>query len=266
MAGAERDDFDTFQTPPDLADAIVCALLSRGHLRTSQLVWEPHAAGGNFVRPLLSRGVQVVASDLRPEAEAVVLPGVLAPDHAHDALAGVPWVRELGGCRWRPDWVIGNPPFARAQTARCYKCRGLGYTVPVATRGASCFICDGLREVDGAACSVCRQTGRVIRVCDACKGAGELRAHPGVVLQHALAALRVAQVGVAFLVRMSFQATIERAAVVGDLHAGYPISPRPSFTGGGTDTSEYTLAIWRLDGARPSARPFEALIWTPRAG
>lgn len=259
----ERSEWDTFETRPELAEAIVCALFARGHLRTSHVVWEPHAASGNFVRPLLSRGVRVVASDLRPDADAVVLPGVLAPDHAHNALAGVPWVGELGGVGWRPDWVIGNPPFARTSVHACGPCRGRGYTVPVQTRAASCTSCDGLREVEGCACTACMQTGRVVRPCRSCNETGWLRTHPPVVLDHVEAALAVARVGVAFLVRMSFQATLERAGVVGDLHAGYPISPRPSFTGTGTDTSEYTLAIWRLDGPRPSARPFEHIVWTP---
>jgi SAM-dependent methyltransferase len=51
----------------------------------------------------------------------------------------------------------------------------------------------------------------------------------------------------AFLLRISFLASQARVALYREhpLRAFWPIAGRPSFTGGGSDTSEYGLFLWR---------------------
>jgi hypothetical protein len=57
----------------------------------------------------------------------------------------------------------------------------------------------------------------------------------------------------AFLLRMSFLASQKRVPLFREhpLFAFWPIAGRPSFTGGGSDTSEYGLFLWRKGFAAP---------------
>jgi hypothetical protein len=57
----------------------------------------------------------------------------------------------------------------------------------------------------------------------------------------------------AFLLRISFLASRARAALYREhpLSAFWPIAGRPSFTGGGSDTSEYGLFLWRKGASGP---------------
>lgn len=67
---------------------------------------------------------------------------------------------------------------------------------------------------------------------------------------------------VAFLLRLSFLAGRGRAALYREhpLAALWPIAGRPSFTGGGTDSSEYGLFAWRK-GSREPGRIYPPLEW-----
>lgn len=269
---SDRRPFDAYYTPPELADAMVQRLLDRGHLQPHHQVWEPHAGGGAFVSALVRRRISVVASDLNPQAPGVLIEGALAPDHAHDALAGVPYIAGLAEmCRpgtWRPDWVLGNTPFGVETVSACGKCRGRGYTSPPKLRKLMCPACEGERvvqvDLEVRACSGCSCTGHPVSPCTGCEGTGWSIQHPTVVLQHVRAALAVARVGVAFLLRLNFLATEERADTVRELHATSPISPRPSFTeDGATDNHEYIMGVWRIDAPFVALHPFDPLFWTP---
>jgi SAM-dependent methyltransferase len=57
----------------------------------------------------------------------------------------------------------------------------------------------------------------------------------------------------AFLLRISFLASQARVALYREhpLFAFWPIAGRPSFTSGGSDTSEYGLFLWRKGAAAP---------------
>lgn len=68
---------------------------------------------------------------------------------------------------------------------------------------------------------------------------------------------------VAFLLRLSFLsggARTERLHSRGLLRALWPVTPRPSFTGGGTDGSEYGVFVWR-NGSRSTSVDVRPLVW-----
>lgn len=255
-----RRAFDAYYTPPELAEAMVVRLLTRGYLQPYHVVWEPHVGDGAFARALVRRGLRVIASDLNPDAPGVLTSGVLAPEHAHDAQAGPPYLAELP-LGWRPDFVVGNPPFADEVVHACGRCQGRGYTRRGRRSAAGlgpCSACEGMR------CPACCYTGQAIDPCKACKAEGWLLTHPTVVLDHVRAALEVARVGAAFLLRLNFLATEDRAEAVRALHASCPVSPRPSFTGdGATDNHDYIMGVWLRDPAAYARWPFDPLFWTP---
>lgn len=74
---------------------------------------------------------------------------------------------------------------------------------------------------------------------------------------------------VAFLLRLSFlsgAARTERLHSRGLLRALWPVTPRPSFTGGGTDGSEYGVFVWR-NGSRSTNVDMQPLVWdAPKRG
>lgn len=67
---------------------------------------------------------------------------------------------------------------------------------------------------------------------------------------HIRQGLQVATEGLAFLLRVSILGSVKRR----ELWAAFPpaevrvLTPRPSFTGGGNDTSEYAWVVWSGDG------------------
>ena len=102
LARSERIAGDAYYTPDALAAALVAVL----PLRPEDVVWEPHAGGGAFVRALRATGVRVVASAINPAA-----PGLRAGADATrvaDFLGGPSWVAA-------PTWIVGNPPFGDAE-------------------------------------------------------------------------------------------------------------------------------------------------------
>lgn len=58
---------DAYYTP----DALAARLVGLLDIAPGSTVWEPHAGGGAFVRPLLARGAVVRVSDADPEAPAL---------------------------------------------------------------------------------------------------------------------------------------------------------------------------------------------------
>lgn len=78
---------------------------------------------------------------------------------------------------------------------------------------------------------------------------------------HVRALLPVARYGVAFITRQSFTATAKRADLAARVWQSWPISPRPSFTGGGTDAAEYNVLLW-VNGHGIAERPFDPLTWS----
>lgn len=84
--------------------------------------------------------------------------------------------------------------------------------------------------------------------------------------RHALLALDRMRDGdvLAFLLRLAFLGgggRIERLHAKHPLAALWPVTPRPSFTGGGTDASEYAVFVWRKGHVGPcDLRP---LRWSP---
>lgn len=90
---------------------------------------------------------------------------------------------------------------------------------------------------------------------------------------HIRKALEMVEPGgaVAFLLRLSMVASAGRLQPGGISRAGaegcgldrvYPIYPRPSFTGGGTDASEYALVMW-IQGYRGPVQLGEPIRWAP---
>lgn len=84
---------------------------------------------------------------------------------------------------------------------------------------------------------------------------------------HIEAALRVMRPGdtLAFLLRINFLGSSERVPFWKrcGLSEIWPIAPRPSFTGGGSDGTEYAVFIWR-HGQKGPARIGEPLTWKPQ--
>lgn len=87
---------------------------------------------------------------------------------------------------------------------------------------------------------------------------------------HIEAALRLLRDGdrLAYLLRLNFLGSSARVAFwrQGELELVQPIAPRPSFTNGGTDGTEYAVFVWRK-GYRGAARLGRPLVWqAERAG
>ena len=103
--GAGRVTLDAYYTPDAVARACVATIAADVRGAT---VLEPHAGGGAFVRALLEAGADTVASDINPEAPALVDELGTYGLHARDFIAD--------GETW-PDvgWVAGNPPFNEAE-------------------------------------------------------------------------------------------------------------------------------------------------------
>ncbi len=89
---------DAYYTPEELAGYLVGLLPIRG----SDLVLEPSAGGGAFVRALLTKTDQVVAIDMNPDAPGLEMVGSAVCDFL-DILPPNP-----------PDWIVGNPPYFNA--------------------------------------------------------------------------------------------------------------------------------------------------------
>ena len=218
-----RDTLDRAFTPDNLALAIVDRMVLWGYLRPEHTVWEMHAGSGAFVRALAARlgPSQVVASDIDPDAPGLRVPGVRAFP-GWDALRGYPIAGE------QPDWTPGNPPFARhtGEWKTRTKCKGGGYG-------------------DGHS------------LCKACDGTGKVPVMETIWHEHVDIARKVARVGVAFLLRMSFLEPVkERAHLVNAVSEIWPVTPRPSYSGptgesGGTDNVGPAVFLWRNDGAVP---------------
>lgn len=117
-AGSDKDRvaLDAYFTP--LADAITCVgVLS---IPSGVTVWEPHAGNGSFVTALKKAGHFVVASDIDPDALALrgltlengaIIDAEYPADRVFcaDALDITPALPE--GLDFRPEWVVGNPPY-----------------------------------------------------------------------------------------------------------------------------------------------------------
>lgn len=167
--GAERDALDRYYTPDDLASAIVRHIVAP-HLTPGDVVIEPSAGGGSFVRALQAAEARVLAIDIDPDAPAL-----------HDGDADWTMRGDWSEVAHRPSGavaVVGNPPY----------------------RGWEA---------------------------------------------HAEAAIQCAPV-VAMLLRSAATSGGERA----EWWAAHPhaekweLSERPSFTGGGTDSSDYCVIVW----------------------
>jgi hypothetical protein len=192
---------DSYFTPPALARVLVGLL----PLEPGDVVLEPSAGGGAFCVALEARGCAVHALDVDPRAPAL-----------HMAR---PWRTQVGDFLTadvgRPQWVVGNPPYAvPGDPVTCKKCKG----IPVEGTGA----------------------------CSKCKGVGYTRPMVPMAENHARRALQVAERGVAMLLRLALLAGQKRTllwrshppAIV------YVLPQRPSFTGGGTDQYDYMWCVW----------------------
>lgn len=96
----ERRERDAYYTPDALAVALVATL----GLRRSDCVWEPHVGGGSFARAIRATGAALVVSDIH--APSVTDAIDLQPAHWQTG--------DFLDLDWRPDWIIGNPPFCDA--------------------------------------------------------------------------------------------------------------------------------------------------------
>jgi hypothetical protein len=84
--------------------------------------------------------------------------------------------------------------------------------------------------------------------------------------EHVEAGLRWLRPGgvLAFLLRINFLGSLSRVDFWnrGDLSTVIPITPRPSFTNGGTDGTEYAVFVW-TKGHEGPARICPPLVWKP---
>ena len=97
------DELDRCYTPDRLADAVVQALRFPG----GELIIEPSAGGGAFVRALRRRWLHavLVGVDLDPAA-----PGRVG---CNDWIEGS-WPEVARSIDWQPNLIVGNPPFGDA--------------------------------------------------------------------------------------------------------------------------------------------------------
>jgi hypothetical protein len=83
-------------------------------------------------------------------------------------------------------------------------------------------------------------------------------------IEHVEAALRVARVGVAFLLRLTFLESVERVSFWRETGATLDevrvLARRPSFTGAGTDAMAYGWFVWNRR-ARGPARLVPGWVW-----
>ncbi|MEO1715772.1 MAG: hypothetical protein AAFR76_01560 [Planctomycetota bacterium] len=103
----ERIAGDRYYTEDPLASAIIGEL---GYFLSGN-IWEPHAGGGAFTRPLLQLAARrkLIISDLDPEAAAydttdpwaVIWRGVDFLGATAEDIAQT----------YKPQWIIGNPPY-----------------------------------------------------------------------------------------------------------------------------------------------------------
>lgn len=89
---------DAYYTPNELASFLVDLL----PIKDDEIVLEPSAGGGAFVRALLKKTQHVYALDVNPNAKALSLTGSLCCDFL-DVHPPNP-----------PQWIIGNPPYYNA--------------------------------------------------------------------------------------------------------------------------------------------------------
>ena len=101
------DPLDRCYTPKALAQAIVDQL----DIRPGDTVLEGAVGSGAFVEALLAAGADLWVNDLDPDAAGLRM---VAPERASQADFGQ-WDAERPAS-WpvRFDWIIGNPPFKRA--------------------------------------------------------------------------------------------------------------------------------------------------------
>lgn len=85
-----------------------------------------------------------------------------------------------------------------------------------------------------------------------------------VAIEHVEAGLRIARVGVAFLLRLTFLESVERVSfwreTGGSLDEVRVLARRPSFTGTGTDSMAYGWFVWNRR-ARGPARLVPGWVW-----
>ena len=94
LLASKRRPLDAYYTPDDLAAKLVGLV----PIEATDIVMEPHAGGGAFVRALLPVAGRVLACDVNPDAEGLRL--------AHSAHYGSFLACGIGG-----RWCVGNPPF-----------------------------------------------------------------------------------------------------------------------------------------------------------
>lgn len=170
---------DAYYTPAPVAARCVAAAVE--HCLEMQFgdrpkVLEPSAGQGAFCLEVLAAKplANLFALDIDPAA-AAVQPGQLWWHRVGDFLAWEP--------PWRPDLVIGNPPYAGAEA-------------------------------------------------------------------HVRKALDIGRTGttVGFLLRIGFLASSRRRRLFREFppEAVYVVTPRPSFTGGGSDRYDYAFIVWKV--------------------
>jgi hypothetical protein len=190
-----RDPLDRFYTRPEIAGVLVDVVPGAGAYRR---VLEPHVGAGAFARAVRRRfpDARLHGLDFDPEAPGRV------DVHRFEAVDFLRW-RPAG--EWeRPDWIVGNPPYAVAVApVPCDRCNATG-------------------------CKRCKKKGD--------KPAGLYQPRPIPVLErHLEHALDIVPIGgaVSFLLRLGTLAGRARARLWQDFPPRFtwPLSPRPPFVG-----------------------------------
>lgn len=217
-------------TPDPLAEAHVALLPA---IPDGATILEAHAGGGAYVRALVGRRsrtgerYRILAMD---RDERVAGLHAIQPEHGDESAVG----DFLRLADWPAGWpdrvwaVIGNPPYSVRQL-------------------------------------VVGRDGEPLRYPPSHKRAGQLRERVlEVGTDHTLRALELAEAWVSYMLRAGFAGGIER---YGRLFAGGLLAsrltalPRPSFTGGGSDATEFEAFTFRAHGSGPCEGGW--LIWSP---
>ena len=218
-------------TPDALAEAHVALLPP---IPAGAFVLEAHAGGGAYVRALIGRRhrtgerFSILVMDRDPRVAGLAS---IEPEHGDRAAVG----DFLQLADWPADWpdrvwaVVGNPPYSVRLPVLGKDGQPLVYPPSHKRRGQ-------LRE-------------RVIEVGT----------------DHTLRALELATHVVSFLLRAGFAGGIERYGRLfagGRLASRLTVVPRPSFTGGGSDATEFETFTFRpLGEAGEVAGGW--LVWNP---
>lgn len=94
-SAVDRSKTDFYETPPEVAVALLNFLEAKNMISPGCLIWEPACGSGKMLRVMLDRGYAIMGTDLYPET---------------DGAPCVDFLKSEKPC----NWIITNPPFSMA--------------------------------------------------------------------------------------------------------------------------------------------------------